>query len=372
MKNNNLFFIFALLFISCSSHDYSYVNIDVPIAKSNVSFLEEMFLDPVVIDLKTDNVFSGDESVSLSMFGDNYCIVSGQEATISLFDSNGSLITFINKNGRGPGEYVQLKDVAVSQSGTIYALCNYDSKVITYSSNGSYLSERVFGFHSNSFVIDQDNNFIFMKERFSDEEYGKNIIIVKDSLFSDTNSFLPLPDLYGGEFGEKLVSTTGNSHNILCKQIYDDNVYILNSSGIQSIIHLDFKDHFFPKSFYQSKSLNDSFNIIKDVQAYYIQSVYGNDNYYIFSLVEIDGMDIIGSGMLVYDINQKKLYTQYFSNHDGWLSSLGFPVYLTEDDRLLFLTDNDTLSKLNLNEYSTGTGREKILSFTINSLNINN
>lgn len=60
---------------------------------------------------------------------------------IFVFDFQGKLVLKINRVGRGPGEYIQITDFDISESGDIYIWSSGQRKLFKYSQDGAFDSE---------------------------------------------------------------------------------------------------------------------------------------------------------------------------------------------------------------------------------------
>ncbi|MDR2653007.1 MAG: 6-bladed beta-propeller, partial [Prevotellaceae bacterium] len=76
------------------------------------------------------------------LFHKEFCIVmDGKLSAILVFDTTGHFIRKIDHHGNGPGEYLKLTDITVSEDGCIHVLDSEQSKMLHYSLTGTWVSE---------------------------------------------------------------------------------------------------------------------------------------------------------------------------------------------------------------------------------------
>jgi len=109
---------------------------------------------------------------------------------LSVFDKAGKYLWGLNKRGQGPGEYEELDDFSLTDSGNI-VIPTY-KRIITYDSIGHFLSENRMELFMTEFLNIGNNSFII--RHFAAYRYDNNLFsimdnkgIIKGRLFKQSN-----------------------------------------------------------------------------------------------------------------------------------------------------------------------------------------
>lgn len=132
---------------SCIKRDVNDHSMDVPTIQIsddlNGNLLMSSFVDTIeFIPLETTGVNLIGEINNIISKDNKYYIRSTQgkrNSKIQVYDSNGSFLFMLNKQGNGPGEYTDFKDFALDDSCNIYVIAF--RKNIVYDSKGDFLYE---------------------------------------------------------------------------------------------------------------------------------------------------------------------------------------------------------------------------------------
>ena len=169
----------------------------------------------------------------LKIVGDTIYI--SDESKIAMFSrTDGCFLGKIQKQGRGPGEYVELTRFDVFNS-QLYALSNIDREIIVYNSRGDVLKtiNTYVGFED-LFVLDEDN--IWLYSSYSNDSLHNFILI--DSEGNVKTKYAPFPD------NQSYLLT----HHVFCHQssdalytaqCFDNIVYLLNEGGYEPAYRFD-------------------------------------------------------------------------------------------------------------------------------------
>ena len=129
MKKFISLLMIVLMALACTRSQFS-ENVINPLDES-ASFEAQLSDHISYVILKTDKIYSANQSVSLKVHKGHYYIMD-KRGTIDVFDENGDCVLYIEKVGRGPGEYLHLYDFII------------DNKEYTvYPTPGSYSPENV-------------------------------------------------------------------------------------------------------------------------------------------------------------------------------------------------------------------------------------
>ncbi len=143
-KLNYLFvFLFSLLLVNCSPKDHdALIILDFDKAKSNS---RKISLSEIGNKIRYIQLESTDSTIITEVFQikiiNNYILVNDNRKRILVFDLSGNLYSIIGARGRGPGEFIRVKDFDVDQSTyKIYIYDNEMNSILSYSIDGCFIS----------------------------------------------------------------------------------------------------------------------------------------------------------------------------------------------------------------------------------------
>jgi hypothetical protein len=243
------------------------------------------------------------------------------------FDKNGKFISRFERRGKGPEEYLSIREIFVDKDGSIYILDESGKKIVQYMNDGTYIKTLVTGLLGNHFTkIDDDLWAISIsseKNRLTDDRINiysesKNKIVSSKHYITDyETSWLNIME--SSVF-------TGNSE--LCQYRYagNDTIFSSNGKSFDPLYVLDFCEHKVPVDIRNSSYDNVAY-FLKEIKAKkLIFSPFDfrlNDSYMCFGIIlEDDWFQVI------YNLESKKLLiineiTNLFSI-DGVDSSLSY------------------------------------------------
>lgn len=363
MKKFISLLMIVLMALACTRSQFS-ENVINPLDES-ASFEAQLSDHISYVILKTDKIYSANQSVSLKVHKGHYYIMD-KRGTIDVFDENGDCVLYIEKVGRGPGEYLHLYDFIIAND-NIIVLCNYGTKVIKYSNQGEFLNEYELPFYATSFVP-YEEGYIFSRERRFDETLGNDVIVVTDTSFNVKHHYLPKDSIMGGDYGSKISESLNNS-SFLYKDIYDNNLYELDEKGLIRKYSLDLDGYDYPNEFYAATTMEDAYNAILQTNAYNVDVAMFNDRYLFISLSHINGLEILGYRVCLYDKYSNKHYVQSINTDDNLLFNLAYPQLITPDNEILYITNTSFLKQIYSHSsqvYTMADENEVIIKYSIN------
>ena len=130
-------FFTSLFTISCSNSDaQGPTKVDATKWDKNP---DSHFTSRQIIPLETaDDILMGDIK-SIKIYDDTYFILDSRNV-IFRFDKDGRFLSRIARQGRGRGEYLDIRSIDVSGD-EVYVLSSFEKKILTYSFDGEFLSE---------------------------------------------------------------------------------------------------------------------------------------------------------------------------------------------------------------------------------------
>jgi hypothetical protein len=155
----------SMLLSSCKNSEHNapaliyQVNLERDI--NNISSIPLSYLGSKLeyIPLETDSscLINRISDISVS---DSFLFVSDYYLLL-LFNRDGKFIRQIGSPGRGPGEYLRVRDFDIDvDNEEVYIL--EGRKVLVYNFNGLFRREFVLGFPSSEFVINENNELVFL------------------------------------------------------------------------------------------------------------------------------------------------------------------------------------------------------------------
>ena len=128
--------IISLFTISCADDAQGPVKVDATKWDKNP---DSHFTSRQIIPLETaDDILMGDIK-SIKIYDDTYFILDSRNV-IFRFDKDGKYISKIARQGRGRGEYLDIRSIDVFGD-EVYVLSSFEKKILTYSFDGEFLSE---------------------------------------------------------------------------------------------------------------------------------------------------------------------------------------------------------------------------------------
>ena len=128
--------IISLFTISCADDAQGPVKVDATKWDKNP---DSHFASQQIIPLETaDDILMGDIK-SIKIYDDTYFILDSRNV-IFRFDKDGRFLSRIARQGRGRGEYLDIRSIDVFGD-EVYVLSSFEKKILTYSFDGEFLSE---------------------------------------------------------------------------------------------------------------------------------------------------------------------------------------------------------------------------------------
>lgn len=100
-------------------------------------------------------------------FNDKILIIENlQRKSVLMFNDNGKFVKKIGTEGRGPGEYVTIRDVALDiNNKSIVFLDDYGGKLLFYDLDGNFVTHKKLYYYPTAFSILNDDSFLFYQGR---------------------------------------------------------------------------------------------------------------------------------------------------------------------------------------------------------------
>ncbi|MDE6143302.1 MAG: 6-bladed beta-propeller [Muribaculaceae bacterium] len=191
-----------------------------------------------VILKEDENTMYSDINRVIDAYGRYFILDMSGSRKVVAFDYNGNPLTSYGKRGNGPGEFVFPWAMDVD-SNFVYVLDVSQRKVISYTHDGAYVSERKLPFFPGSFIALDNGDFLFNLD--PNDESGFQLCKT-DSLMNPLEYMIPYPDnCVGGWVTNDLFRR--KDETITYYQSPYDTIYDLNKAGNIVARHaLEFED----------------------------------------------------------------------------------------------------------------------------------
>lgn len=215
----------------------------------------------VILESNQQNIVG---TIDKMIIHNNYLYIQDSKTLkIFTFDQDGKFIFQIKKNGRGPGEYLNLEDFLVdSISNKIEILDNGNQKIITYDNKGNFINERKLPYYTEQFCKLSQNRYLFFFNNYPngpfDAKESFNVLIV-DSTNRIKNSFLPLGDLIKLKIGEQnCLQKFGKGVNVTIP--FDNHIYYISSNNYYIKYKIHFLNYLLPDQLFKEYTEVDNSN----------------------------------------------------------------------------------------------------------------
>lgn len=292
-----LFLFFCICLFNCRTtlKNQSNLSETVKYEKSTLGSLRELMQSIEVIRLDHQNSIALGQFVHVLHRDSSFYIgdLAGSKL-IYRFKENGQFTDSIGKQGKGPGEYLDLRDFYVDDStNDIFILSHPDICLYHFDKAGKFLNRKTAPYRAESFTKCQNHFWIYMG--FNNGHSPKRVAQFDTALIM-THSYLPLstqtiPVILGPSFVE------WKKQSFLFMP-FDPNIYQIQGDSIVPIVHFDYENKSIPKNYWQS---TDPMQAILDLQNKgfcNIHTLLINDRYILVEHIEQIGSENMQSHYL--------------------------------------------------------------------------
>ena len=226
-------------------------------ASSDEILFSEIFKDqPEVIKLQTTEKSMIKYASEVKFMEDKIYVLSRDriESRFRIFNRDGSFFGHLNRQGRGPGEYVRILCFALNrENGKIYIYDDGSKKILAFDKKLNFIEEKEVPFTFWGFEFIPPAHFAFRASGSNPKKYRYHVILT-DSNFNITDKFLPSKSKNEGTIGsEEFIRTP--KENLLFAPNWTDTVYSISSNGVRPQYQIEFnKDDVPPERIYQKGS----------------------------------------------------------------------------------------------------------------------
>ncbi|HTO16512.1 MAG TPA: 6-bladed beta-propeller [Edaphocola sp.] len=244
--------VFSLLVIiyACKREKGGFVNniaertLEIDDVLSSGAKLGEKITGVSAIRLETNQNCMIGNVEQIKMHNEKFFILDSHNHALLVFNKKGRFLFKISAIGRGPGEYLFLRDFIIDDIKDEIIILGAHNKIIRYDNQGGFIAEKTLGFTPLKFATVSDGTFYFWNGINSsgqaplvrtDVEF--NVI---ESYFNDVVEELTTSNMFTFYEGETYLRPFFDKHENI--------IYKLSSSGVEAKHQLDFGSKNWPKS----------------------------------------------------------------------------------------------------------------------------
>lgn len=235
--------------------------------------------------------------------------------TVYCFDGTGKFLYKIDKQGKGPGEYIKINDFYVDDSETVYVYDNETKRILNYTNAGRNFTENQLDSYFFEFVVLNEDE-ILVRNLYAE---GKTVaalakihiktqkqvqIIKSHDVFND----LGIPnycEYYLYKSGQRFFYNPRFTNEIVC--------FDANTNKLHSIIKFENEDYFPDPSYVKDLKVRPTKLFQSDEYIGDIQNIYETDKFIVFNYIR----GLLGVG--AYDKDEKKFCVVNSLEADGYL-----------------------------------------------------
>ena len=198
----------------------------------------------------------------------DFLIYDNQGSSVFLFDNNGRFLNLIGQKGNGPGEYMTPEDVVYDEYNKEVIVWDYNKKnLMFFKLNGSFIKSVKLNEYIGAFqVMDKKRIALYLNNGIDVKDYATQSYNIK--IIDRNGTLLDQIFPYSKKMEDfhppcKDVFPVYNNR-ILCKPLYSQVVYELDSCNLNPKYILDFGENTIHPSMYEDKSSNEFSQILRE------------------------------------------------------------------------------------------------------------
>lgn len=247
----------------------------------------------------TDKNLVGDV-LDIELYGNRIYLLDGATNSLHIYDTTGKLVRVFNKVGRGPGEYVRLRDVEVKENG-IFLLDYSTQAVLHYDFDMNFIDRTKFDFFPCAFKVLPDGYLFFGERTLKAPDYAFYKVSGQR-----TDGFLPRETGRKPKYNFGASSVFAGDSDQWFALRYSNYIYSLEGGEMQLTGQLDFKDKTFP----EDRLLLSDYNLYDPDFSYLVR----NNMYQVDSCLWIDYFYNKKRFFACYDMRTEKVETGEMEN----------------------------------------------------------
>lgn len=331
----------ALLLFSCKTEQHvfsSEVTIDSFSEESTVSLFEDVFSEIKVVPLlQSDEVMGSAGSMRIKQCDGKYVITDTQMGAVYLFGHDGTLISRIIKNGRGPGEYSMLQSCEYFNH-KIVVLAD-GTRILVYSEQGDFLNEFELEYETMDFHILDNEETVLLIPLSEGEMEIEDRIILADSQMNRKSSFFPQSyQLYS--FGNYLSPILDKEGAYLYIQPSSPEISFCLRDSVITKYKFQLNGKEFPETLLVADDYETMLEILTNTaEIYSIVNAYENDDYLLLAIALLENGETTKIGQWIVNKKDWTSRIEYFPIEGPEFGFLGPPQLLTPDNEVIYICE---------------------------------
>lgn len=310
MKLKGLLILYAIIAIgnSCSMSDKGPAAETIPFSNLQVLSFEDIRegllgnMEYTVLKAATeDYMFTGADKIVYKH--NNFYIMDWINRKVVAFDKEGNPVLYLNKQGRGPGEYLRITDFDIDNNKGLWIVDGQDDVLLHYSDDCSFIGSKKFPYEVSYIECLKGGMLFFGLSPWNTSDYMGKKILLSDSALNIRKSILNYDKFVDPNYTFPSYGFTELNGSVLYHQPINDNVFKINNDGkINKIYRFDFGSQTVPGKFKMNVELyRDEFEQLSTL----VKSVYIDDSVILGSVLQ--GREIRD---FIIDRKREKLYLQ--------------------------------------------------------------
>jgi hypothetical protein len=195
------------------------------------------------------------EIATLLVYGDRFYVLDSKHTkSVFCFSDTGKFLYEINREGRGPGEYTEIKNISIDYiKNKLLIYAKYS--VLEFDLDGNYIDDFSVDFMGNDFSCIGNSYCAFAGDYTSNKKYETgnmtpNLLITEDYKVRQTDLFFPSKVNFGALTSNLNIFSNDLQGTLSMIVAYNDTIYRLKSDTVERAFCIDFENSQKDKNFY--------------------------------------------------------------------------------------------------------------------------
>ena len=332
-KKTKILFLALLIFQGCKNNENraGYPTTHLPLKNPKI-FKHGDFVDSVSfvnLELNENSLFASLDKM-LFKNGNYYIFDRMGQPHVYVFSGSGKFISKIGSIGRGPQEYMRLRDFDVDNSGNVLLSDTQGKRILKYNRYGKFLEEYKTGnIRADAVKILEKGNYLFSIEKETPEETLIDFhLVLTDANFNVIDKFLPMDPDFKDNYLIMNYLRESSSGITYCKPPRPI-MYRLDKKGaITEQLSLDFEKPA-PIDFINDAEAEEKFNNTSFETLGYSRPIL--TQHYIFGNSEIFKAGAWQGSFFVYDLKNKIFYQNILKPDNYSHKNINTPILAIDD-----------------------------------------
>lgn len=289
MQKIMLLFLLSITFISCLQENKKMLvqNIIEIKETSPIDFSELIEIESL-IHLKTPKGIPIGVISKVLFTKEKIIVFDKLTETILFFENDGSYISRINNKGKGPEEYLSIKNISISKDDVLNIVDNMSKKIWIYSFEGKLIGFKKTDGWPEDYIEKNNTEYLSIYSGFSSKNSDLKYLNIRDEN-GDESGYFPLLGFIP-HWSERPTHFFEDGTTLYYHRHYDDNIYKLDSKSINIAYKIDFGKYTYPTEELLASNTPDNYKKILAKKKYIgnISNINLTSNYLYFDYIKED------------------------------------------------------------------------------------